>query len=1004
MRVRVLGVLEVENGNEVISVGGPQARRLVARLALDAGRLVSVDALAEAAWGDDQPATARHTIATQVLRLRRAGLHIDTAPDGYVLRTPTDVADLERLTARAQATRVPRRAARAYRRALDLWRGEPFPELLDVADRMPVAARLDDQIATLREEWLSAELDSSEAPQWISASNDLTVDHPYRERGWELLMLALYRSGRQAEALDAYANARRRLVDDLGIEPGIGLRQMQLAVLAQDAWLTAAPSDASASAPPQPAPPAIPATSTRLIGREHEQHELSEVWARTRLATLVGPPGAGKTRLAVDAATHIGGAVWYVAIEQLPSGQTVAAAILDLVDPSSRAIDAAQGARDALAPADGLLVLDGCEVRKDEIVRLVDRLLHASPALRILATSRARLGLGDEAILRVGPLPADDARSLLIDRARLVDPAFAIVGPDAEAADRLCSLVDHLPLGIELVASHLHLLGVQDMVDRVEADLARWVGRSSSGRGLWVALDASGDELAPAERDMLTALAVMVGDADLDLVAAVANAPESDAFDSLAVLVDLSLVHVRSGAGRGRYELLRTVAVHTLDRASSADVARARARYEHTVLHRATELARELASSDRRGAMQRLDREMPHVRAVLGAIAGGAPDERSTNAGLEVAVALYDYWLGRHPAEGADWIRRLLDGADASDELRAQACLLQGHLLYWLTDFDNATTIVEEARSRFAGIGDALGEGRALRRLGAIASATDDVVRARELLQASLDRFEAAGVESEIGTTLLHLGSLLADEGDVVPASAALERALAIAIAAGDPLAEGHALAGLTLAHWKADDLRAARRCGDRALARFRDLGHLPTEGTVAYRLAAVTRGLGHPHVARRHAHTAIRAGEQSSTRTTVAFGHINLARLDLDAGDTDAAHRNLESALDALDPTADRWVLVDALEAVARLLVVVGTAGAGQLLDDTAALRADIRQPVSPTERADVDTTRARAGAERRVDMGRTDAAAAYATALQYLYESADHTDEPIPIRSALI
>ena len=446
MRVRVLGVLEVEADDAIISVGGPQARRLVARLALDGGRMVSVDALADAAWGDDQPATARHTIATHILRLRRAGLLIETASDGYVLQTPTDVADLERFAARARASDEPRHTARAYRRALDLWRGDPFPELADVADRMPVAARLDDLIATLREEWLSAELDAGDAAQWIAAARDLTELHPYRERGWELLMLALYRAGRQADALDVYARARRRLIDDLGIEPGVGLRQMQQAVLAQDPALTLTAA-ADAPTPPQPARGAVPATSTRLIGRTSEQRDLDDVWTRTRLATLVGPPGVGKTRLAVEAAGRIDGAVWYVAIEQVPTGQTVAAAILDVIDPSSRAIDAAAGTRDALAAADGLLVLDGCEGRQPEIVTLVAELLHTGPTLRILATSRVRLGLPDEATLRVGPLPDADAKSLLVDRARLVDPAFAIAARirATPTGSVRSSTISHLP-------------------------------------------------------------------------------------------------------------------------------------------------------------------------------------------------------------------------------------------------------------------------------------------------------------------------------------------------------------------------------------------------------------------------------------------------------------------------------------------------------------------------------------------------------------------------------
>ena len=256
---------------------------------------------------------------------------------------------------------------------------------------------------------------------------------------------------------------------------------------------------------------------------------------------------------------------------------------------------------------------------------------------------------------------------------------------------------------------------------------------------------------------------------------------------------------------------------------------------------------------------------------------------------------------------------------------------------------------------------DPLGEGRALRRRGAIAAATDDLASARGFLEASLSRLERAGVERETGTTLLHLGSLLADEGDVDAARPALERALALAVETGDPLANGHVLAALTLAHWKAGDLEAAMQTGNEALLTFRELGHRPTEGTVAYRLAAVARGLDHPRAARRYAQLAIDAGELSSTRTTVSLGHVNLARLDLDAGDYPVAASHLALALELVDPAADRWVLVECLEAVARLLVATGRTGSGSLLASASRIRAEIRQPIAPTEVGDLEWTVAR-------------------------------------------
>jgi tetratricopeptide (TPR) repeat protein len=565
------------------------------------------------------------------------------------------------------------------------------------------------------------------------------------------------------------------------------------------------------------------------------------------------------------------------------------------------------------------------------------------------------------------------------------------------SARRLCALVDCLPLGIELVARHLRFLEVHEVAERVEADLRRWAGMPAGGRtGLWAALDASVEPLGVSELDVLMAMAVMGPDADLGLIGEVAGWPgaEDDLFDTVARLVDASLVQVRSGVGAARYELLRSVAVHTLERADPAWLADARHRYERAVMSAAATLARQLTSADRSSVLRRLDREMPHVRNVLGPLGVPPVDPALAARGLELAVALGDYWLGRHPAEGLKWIDGLLTAANPGPPQRAEAQLRRSHLAYWLTEFSIGAAIAEEARDLFAGLGDPLGEGRALRRLGAISAATDDMVAARRWLEASLGRLEEAGVQPDIGTTLLHLGSLLADEGDVEAARPALARALAIATAGGDPLARAHALAALNLAHWKAGDLPAALSVGSEALNLFRELGHRPTEGTVAYRLAAVARGLGRPKAARRYALLARAAGEQSSTRSTVAMAEINLARLDLDDQAWSTAAEHLGDALAVIDPEADRWVLVEALEAVARLAVGRGRSEAAPLLDRSARIRREIHQPVAPTEAADLAAAVARSGGYT-AELASPEAAVAYQTALTVARQLAT----PVPL-----
>ena len=773
-------------------------RRVLARLAMDAGRPVSIDDLEQAVWGDDSPRAARHTIATHIFRLRRLGLAIETEGDRYVLETATDVAEGERLVAEARAAMEghdPVGASAALRAALNRWRGEPLVDLENLPEARIAGARLTELAEGLREELLATELEGEHPAELIGRARQLVDEQPYRERRWELLMLALYRAGRQADALDAYAECRRRLLDDLGLDPGSALRRMQQAVLAQDPALEPPASSTTAVGTSERArargpesvqasaePSRIPGTSTRLIGRAVEQRDLAEAWDRTRLVTLLGPPGAGKTRLALELARGTSGAVWYVPLEQLPDSHSVAGAILDVVDPSSRAADASIGVRSALASATGLLVLDGCESRQAEVAREVVGLLAACPGIRLLTTSRERLGILDEGAVPIGPLDPADAIDLLVDRARLLDPHFRLGPGELASADRLCALVDRLPLGLELVARHLQLLRLDEVIERVERDLGRWAGGAVGGRaGLWAALDASVQRLNALERRAVLALAVTVADADLDLIAAVAgfDAESVDTFEIVARLVDCSLVQVRSAIGPTRYELLRTLAGRTIETAATEDLVAARGRYADAVITRAAHLAGRLAGAGRSDTLRRLDREMPHVRGVLDLVIGPPVDPGRVIRASGRRRRPDGLLAWSPPGRGA----RLAGPADRSGPTAGAAAgggppgrrspRLLGHGLR------------PRRRDRRGGPGTLrLARRRDRRRAGAAPTGRDRSRHgrpdaARAYLEESLVRLDEAGNEMEIGTTLLHLGSLLADEGVVDAARTALERALA---------------------------------------------------------------------------------------------------------------------------------------------------------------------------------------------------------------------------------
>jgi len=959
VRVGVLGSVEV---SDAVAIGGPRQRAVLAVLGMLAGSVVSTEQLADAVWAGAPPRTADHTLHNYVLRLRRLGVAISRIGDGYRLDSPTDVAEFEEAVARARAlpdnTRAEPLAA-----ALALVRGVPGQGLAESDLIRARRAELVELVETVREDAAAAglaEATAATAGRLVSELRGMVSAEPYRERRWELLMLALYRAGRQSEALEAFAEARELLARDLGIDPSPALRRAQQAVLSQDPAIGAAADVVAHPAALTGGGRALPGLATRMVGRRPERAALRSALESSRLVTLLGPLGVGKTRLAMEVAHEETGPVWFVALEGLAAPTSVAEAILAVVWPTSRASSPRDGLIGALVDSSGLLVIDAAEQRVEEVGALAVDLLSGCAGIRLLVTSRQTLRVHDEATVPLGALTAEDRRTLLVDRARLSEPGFALAAADAAAADRLCELVDGLPLGIELVARHLRLLSVRELADRVDADLDRWTsGPGEEAAGLVGAVAAGVADLSEPLQAFLVRLSVLPAEADLDLVHDVAAADASDdwVFEALALLVDRSLVQVRAGPVGVRYALLLSVRRYCLSLLSESDRRAVEQAYVGAVLRRSERLAAGLRSQRRPAVLVALDADVPHLHTALAT----SIDNGDPAAALRVATDLGDYWLARRPGEGMAWLQRLLAVASVSGVDRARVLLQMGHLAYWLTDFDLGARLLAEARDLLTVDADPVLLGRVLRRMGAIAAARDDVATARGLLEESVELLRDAGDEPEEAVSLLHLGSLLADESRTAEALPLLIRARDALRAAGDPLQEGHALAALSLAWWKAGDLVAAMGAGERALDRFDELGHRPTEGVVGYRLAAVTRALGRPDASRSYAEGALAAGFHTGTRTTIALAELALARLDLDQGAPADAAARLVAALEQLDVDADRWVLVEALEVTGRLQLERGLP-ARAVLTEAAALRELIGQPPPPAEAAELAELAARA------------------------------------------
>ncbi|HZG03288.1 MAG TPA: BTAD domain-containing putative transcriptional regulator [Streptomyces sp.] len=543
MRFEVLGPVTVrtEDGSPV-AVPGAKVRALLADLLVHHGRPVPVDRLVDDLWGDTPPGDPANTLQTKVSLLRRvldraeegARALVAYGPAGYALRVPDEAVDSGRfaaLTARARRESDPRARASLLADALRLWRGGAFADVRDAPFARAAIARLEEQRLTALEELAELRLETGEHVLPADELGDAVADHPLRERLRAAHMLALYRAGRQNEALDAYADIRRRLAEELGVDPGARLTALHQAILRQDPDLAPA-APAAATSPVTAVGPAgtdapvgtgapdaagvrprtnLPAPVSSLVGRREAVARVCALVAAGRLVTLTGPGGVGKTRLALEAAARLADAeaeadadagadvdagggvcpdgVWFVELAGAAAAadataETVAdtvAAVLGVRDDT-----AAQGFRSAakagtsgtadtvlerlagaLATRRLLLVLDNCEHLVEPVAALVGRLLRRAPGVRVLATSREPLAVSGEVVEAVAPLTEAEAVELFAARAAAAAPGFALGSGNAGAVALICRRLDGIPLALELAATRVRALGVHALADRL---------------------------------------------------------------------------------------------------------------------------------------------------------------------------------------------------------------------------------------------------------------------------------------------------------------------------------------------------------------------------------------------------------------------------------------------------------------------------------------------------------------------------------------------------------
>ena len=596
MFCRVLGPLEVEVEGRVVDLGGPLPRRLVARLLLAEGSPVSDSALVELLWGAGEPAEAISGLRVMISRLRaRFGLQgrevVPRVGSGYQFAVATESTDHGRLAilvaegARLLAEGEAAKAIHAYESALLLWRGQPWPELGDALVASGPRARLVELREMAVEELQAARLELGDAATAVATLSEAVIEAPYRERRWELLALGLYRAGQQTQALAELRRVRTLMVQELGVEPGPAVRELEQRMLSHDPALLgrkSAPSERSETgelAGPRlgpSKPPSIARPLSSFVGRASQVTLLEQLLDEQRLVTVTGPAGVGKTRLALEhAADRQGngrGEVWLARLADVHTAETVSTTVAGAIGLVGRTEDPLALTRRALADRTGLLVLDNCEHLLDAIGELALALLVGCPGVRVLATSRAPLRVDGEHVLPLDPLPVRDERGedgaavrLLADRVRQHRAGWNPIAGELDAAREICVMLDGLPLALELAAARerafglLHIAG--HLRERLDVLGTTPKGTLSPHISLEAAIGWSIDQLDATDRALALQLWPFEGGFTWQAAQAVqaTDGRGRPVLSVLASLLDRSVITSDTSGDSVRYRMLETI-------------------------------------------------------------------------------------------------------------------------------------------------------------------------------------------------------------------------------------------------------------------------------------------------------------------------------------------------------------------------------------------------------------------------------------------------------------
>jgi predicted ATPase/DNA-binding SARP family transcriptional activator len=794
LEFRVLGPIEVVLDGRPVELGGPRARQraLLGCLLAHAGEVVGRDRLIDSLWDSRPPPTAKTIVQTHVSQLRRLleperakgeeGRILVTHAAGYRLEVATgsfDRDEFERMLGQGRDCLKHGRAgqtAELLGRALKLWRGPAYGDLAYEQWARNEAERLDELRRECLEERIEAELQLGRHAHVLADLEALVAEHPLRERPRAQLMLALYRSGRQAEALQAYLDARRALVDELGIEPSSELRELEAAILRQEPSL-AGPAEIEAP------PTNLPAPATPFLGRERELDETTRILARpdVRLLTLTGPGGVGKTRIALAVAGAIG--------EQFRDGVFLCelAAVRDphlalgSISQTLAVEETGSGSplKDlqlALRGRTLLLVLDNLEQVIDVGTSLA-KLLATCPDVTLLATSRAPLHVAAEHEYPVGPLSVGDAGRLFTERARAVRPDFDGNGE----VEEICERLDRLPLAIELAAARTRVLSPAAILERIEERLPLLSGGPRDvperHQGLRAAIAWSYDLLEEDDQEVFASLSVFRGGFTMDAARAVCGASP----EQIESMIEKSLIQPASDGRNAMLQTIQAFAAERLD-AEGGTVRGAHALYFLGLLENGDEHL--VSGTDVQLWLERFDAEYDNLQAAL----AWARSTRDAGLELRIATRAVRFWLLRgRLTEGYLVLSDALERASAvSPATRRDALNGVAILATARGEHGAAREAFEHALALARELDDKPSVAKIVSNLGTAYAMNGELEDALPLLEQAVVLQRELGAVQMLAGALNNLASLAGDMGDYERQAAAAAESVGAYRRAGD--------------------------------------------------------------------------------------------------------------------------------------------------------------------------------------------------------------------------